>query len=185
MRSLVPAAFVALGLFLASTRSARADGAPAPKKGGDDTPLLIYAGINAGADFLGKSNTGSALGLQASTTWITKTDLDTMVGFAGYGLYVDAAYLTNRDAARFSLGPQAAYMLGPLLFGVQPGMMTAIDHGKTIVGTSVTPAVSSILFIGAVWIYFRWDHEFAGDYPNTYQFGAIVQFPWNLLWEIH
>jgi hypothetical protein len=147
----------------------------------EDLPLIVYGGVNGGIDLLPKSTPGSIFGVQASVSKITI--LDGPSPLAAWGAFVDAAYVTNRGAGRFSIGPQAAFLTGtPFIVGIQPGFLTVIDHGRALFGFSLTPALTLVPTVGWIWLYGRWDHEFSGnDREDSAQFGLMVQFPLNLL----
>ena len=146
-------------------------------------PTLVYAGVNGGADFLPKSSVGSVLGVQASISRIDP-DLDHTAPLLAWGAFADAAYITNRGAARFSIGPQAAFLTGtPFIVGLQPGLLTVVDHGRVNLGFSVSPAISSLVVFGCAWLYLRWDHELSGDArEDSLQVGLMVQLPVSLVW---
>jgi hypothetical protein len=165
------AAAVALGL-LALLCLAR------PARAGDQ--YIVYAGVNGGADFLPRSTAGGIFGAQASAS---KLEFDPFRSsrspLLAWGAFVDAAYITNRDAGRFSLGPQISFLTGtPLIAGLQSGFLTVTDHGRTLFGFSVAPALSIISVAGFFWLYGRWDHEVSNDgRENSFQVGGLAQMP--------
>jgi hypothetical protein len=148
---------------------------------------VVYAGVNGGVDVLPRSAAGSVLGIQASVSRLPEF-FDTVYSpglVLAWGAFADAAYITHRDASRFSVGPQAAFNTGTLILaGLQTGFLTDVDHGRTLFGFSVAPALSFFPFVAFFWLYGRWDHEVSNDgRQDSFQIGLMAQLPLNIIWE--
>jgi hypothetical protein len=148
---------------LAACLSARDASAQDVPLTGPPPGWYLPVGINAGFAVLAKSSPGAVVGAEASVVHLGDQE-------SWLGAYVDAAYITNENATRFSAGPE----IGFFIFGLDGGFLDVIDHGRDLAGFTLRP----MLTLGVVAIYARWDHTFSrDDREDGAQIGILLKLP--------
>jgi hypothetical protein len=138
---------------------------------GSDTPYFgpssgwyLPVGVDLGVAVLPHSSPGALLGAEASMAYFDSKGTPTW-----FGAFATAAYVTNANEERFSIGPEA----GLAIFGIDGGFLDVVSQGQNLAGLTLRP----MLTLSVVTLYARWDHTFASGGVDAAQFGLLLKFP--------
>jgi hypothetical protein len=130
---------------------------------GPSSGWFLPVGADLGVAILPNSSPGALLGGEASLVYF-----DTQ-GPSWFGAFASAAFITNANQGRFSIGPEAGFAI----FGIDGGLLDVVASGQDFAGVTVRP----MLTVGFATLYARWDHTFSHGGADAGQIGALIKFP--------
>jgi hypothetical protein len=159
-------ALLAIGVLFAGALERRAAAKDLPYMG-PSSGWYMPAGIDLAVAILPNSSPGALLGGEISLAYLELNDTPKW-----FGVFASAAYVTNANVERFSVGPE----IGLAIFGLDGGLVDVVGGGQNAAGVTLRP----MLTVGFATIYGRWDHTFANGGVDSGQIGGMLKFPFEV-----